>query len=322
MDINDIELTVQTQTKLVSDECVRPKLLEYNALNALAEKWLAQRAEGDGSAPEEQPLEMQFGQVTGSMLAGRPQIEEVDADELELYASENEDPMPMERWSTVKPTSSYRPVHFEPTNAIEPMPSTSKQADLRQALEQRRPAQCGALQVARNKQSRGDGPMNQQCANETAPSERSHASYVSTKQEKFMAPVTGRAYPPFRRELPIALSRQDPNIIGISEIFVHPAQADAHICPICPISRHKLYRCPTMLRAGLRERWFLALRAGVCLNCMIREHSSFTCMNVGACVKCCCRHNSILCPKNPNNMRVCCQLTNADGSSKVVKKQN
>lgn len=123
-------------------------------------------------------------------------------------------------------------------------------------------------------------------------------AYVSSKQETFSAPVMGRAYPPIQLTPPVALCRRDPSIIGKSELFVHPPQP-ASICPICPGAQHKLFRCPRMLRADLQERWFRALRAGVCLNCLMRGHSSFTCYNGEACIKCKCRHNSILCPKNP-----------------------
>lgn len=134
--------------------------------------------------------------------------------------------------------------------------------------------------------------------NDTA-SEVSRSTYVSSKQEVFRGPVTGRVFPPFARSSPMEISRRDPSIIGLSEIFIHPPQS-AQVCPVCK-GNHKMYRCTTMLREGLQDRWFRALRAGVCLNCMIRGHSSFTCKNVGACSKCGVRHNSILCPQNPNN---------------------
>lgn len=72
-------------------------------------------------------------------------------------------------------------------------------------------------------------------------------------------------------------------------------------CPICR-GAHRAYRCTTLIRAGILERWYIILSRGLCLNCLYGKHSSFTCSRIGACERCGTRHNSLLCPNNPNNL--------------------
>lgn len=184
-------------------------------------------------------------------------------------------------------------------NRFKPYEKDGKRDNSHEKKPSRRDGQDRANEpIRKNEQRHGSEPSraSERGWSDAAPSQTSRA-YVSSQQEKFTAPVSGRAYPPVQVTPPVALSRRDPSIIGKSELFVHPPQP-ASICPICPGAQHKLFRCPKMLRADLQERWYRALRAGVCLNCLMRGHSSFTCYNGEACIKCKCRHNSILCPKN------------------------
>lgn len=126
----------------------------------------------------------------------------------------------------------------------------------------------------------------------------SRYSYVSQPQEQFARPVSGCAYPPFGTKPPVDLVRNNPDLIGSTEVYVRrPTRPD--ICPLCPGGKHRMHQCKTFLRAGLQERWYIALKAGVCLNCLIHGHSHFTCKDVGACFRCKRRHNSKLCPHGP-----------------------
>lgn len=316
VELDEINSDIRTQSKMVKDDRIRPKMIEFERLMKGAERQRLRRVNAIGNKePRCTPTEdaIQFGSVNASMLAGRGSPQELATGTLSPYASENEESLPLELYSTIRPTRSFEPMSFQPSTSNQtserPTAVTSSREDLRFELNQRRvAAQC--LSAYHKKQS-GDvhdhgGPSRnkEQRRNpdrdwDDTTSQMSRASYVS-KQEVFTGPVTGRAFPPFARESPVQISRNDPNIIGISEIFIHPPK-DAHICAICN-GKHRAYRCTTMLRIGLQERWFKALRAGICLNCMIRGHSSFACKSVGACQRCGCRHNSILCPRNPNNL--------------------
>lgn len=252
----------------------------------------------------------------------------------------------MEMPSKVEPIRNFKPVTLK-RRAIA---STSRQADLRDELQEHRAGARNSVQrnqeagpirdegqpenlspaaeqirkaeaqavwraelIRRAKEIRDAEPMHppakirrvernrdeaQIRRNQPPPKRKS--AYVAAQQETFSAPISGMKYPPVRMTLPTPISRRDPSLIGMSEIFVHPPAA-ANICPISPGGHHKLFRCKTMMRSSLVERWYRALKAGVCLNCMLRGLSSFSCRSEGACVKCGSRHNSILCPRNPKN---------------------
>lgn len=331
-ELREIHVKVQFQAKLIKDERVRPKMKEFQALMANAEARRANRLKGIKAAETDSPSELQFGQVDRQMLGDAPQqqVAQVskEGDTLSIYASDNEEEFPLELLSVVQPTRSFQPTAFP--SATEPVAGTSQQSDLRDQLNKGKTIGCYGVQIGNDEdrmasqpmeQTHGDAPMertrnasqfrnvrvanrsrsnnNRMQIDDTA-SVASQASYVSSQQERFTVPVWGRAFPPIALSPPVQISRSDPAIIGISEIFVHPPRP-ANICPLCT-GKHKLHRCTTMLRSGLLERWYRALRAGVCLNCLLRGHSSFRCMSVGNCGRCGVRHNSVLCPKNPNNL--------------------
>lgn len=298
LEILEIDEQVHGQATLVKDVRIKPKLLEFKKLfNMASETWegaknaLAIKAPINASSNVDKVwdelLEEAIDVAPGMAMAElSPQPVAPDAassapeDELAIFASDCEEEMPLELLSTVTRTQSFQPIALPPLE-------TPLQALARRVLEQRG-TQAQPKEPCGNPASRRVDSMS------------SRASYVSSHQEQFTAPVTGRAFPPFCNSLPTPISRKDPTIIGRSEIYIHPP-TNAHSCPECR-GKHKMFRCSIMLRTNLQERWFRALRAGVCLNCMIHGHSSFRCYNVGACKKCMCRHNSILCPRNPKNL--------------------
>lgn len=239
---------------------------------------------------------------------------------LEIYASDGEESIPLEYLSKVNMTSTFRPIVFDSEGDRSPVNQSRRWADedrdqhfsgKRQKTvrppEQRRtppsqePRRTPPLSEQRRQLSSRPGSGRSSVrTSQTSWTPSGHPSYTSSRQESFRGTVSGLTYPPFCRQLPYSISKKDSGLIGRSEIYVHPP-TDPHICPICPNGKHKLYRCTTFIRDGLLMRWYRALRAGVCLNCLIRGHSSFTCINVGACMRCQQRHNSQLCPKNPHN---------------------
>jgi hypothetical protein len=130
------------------------------------------------------------------------------------------------------------------------------------------------------------------------------SSYKSEPQQKMRGPTVGVPYPPALSQIPKPLSRNDPSYIGKSEIYMNTIhrkpQNGQHICPKCH-GHHRMIRCTTFSRAGLQERWYIALSLGVCLNCLMPCHTSFTCTDGGTCLDCGTRHNSLLCPIIYNN---------------------
>lgn len=207
--------------------------------------------------------------------------------------------------------------------AAGPGPSTSNQPDLRRQLERGREltnfsVQREQVRTEWTRMGRGRGRVIHSRIFVPSPSERSrsrlgdrsstastassYASYVSQPMEELSGPVKGRTFPPIRREPPKPLVRNDPGLIGSSEVYVHPPNDDPHMCPKCETARHKLFQCTSFQRMGLQEKWYTALKLGVCLHCLIRGHSHFTCESPGTCWRCRKRHNSKLCPNNPNNL--------------------
>lgn len=317
-EILDIDLEVQTQGKLVTDTRIKEKMVEYKRLFDLAERWYERRIRELGpessdvvenfapatedDAPNQDETQMQFGDVDMSLYR-EPKPSAAD---LEPYASDEEGAVQLEYLSKVVVTIPYKPIQFpRPRDLVETDAGTSESAlrqMARQAAEEQRVLTLRAdrrrdepIRSAQN----GVRSRSEHGRNESARSQSSVSSYVSTQQETFSQPISGVPYPPIQRTPPIQISRKDPSLIGRTEIFVHPP-APAKICPICT-GYHKMHRCTTVLRAGLQERWFLALRAGVCLNCLLRGHSHYRCQTPGACYRCSKRHNSVLCPENRNN---------------------
>lgn len=238
-----------------------------------------------GEPPEEaivinEPDASASGLRTGSQESGQEDTSGAAAAELDLFASDDESELPLEIMSTISTPSEYRPITFEEAaERVQPEPSRDLPARVELAA--------------------GPNPFRRSSDTSSRQSNTSGSSYASARQESFSAPMSGIPMPPMCRTCPVMLERRNPDIIGTSERFVHPPTR-SNQCPICK-GNHRMYRCTTMLRTSLQQRWFFALRAGVCLNCLIHGHSSFRCRDPGSCARCGQRHNSILCPRNPNN---------------------
>lgn len=337
VELLETDAEVQLQAKMVKDERVGPKMIEFRALlrrAIVSRERREQRARAIEQGTNEQPIPpIQFDDV-GPPMGTRASP---TGEELEIYASDNEDEFPLELRSTVRPAQTFEPIRIEPMEPIdstnEPQPSTSRQADLRDQLEHQRTAASYGVQHGDRENSRNAGAQRGRgrerhfetsrifVPSRTSDRSRSDhrgrpgtvssvssygsavSSYVSGPQERFDAPVTDRAYPPVLRAPPTPLARNDKSLIGRSEIYTHPPQGSPRICPICPLGQHRLYRCTTFLRMGLQEKWYTVLKKGLCVNCLIRGHSHFACDTPGACYRCGRRHNSKLCPEGPNNQQ-------------------
>lgn len=130
-------------------------------------------------------------------------------------------------------------------------------------------------------------------------SQASSASYQSPQMGRGRGPQRDVSLPTFHSELRYPIRAGDVDLIGMSEIYVHPSGT---LCPMCR-GNHRMIRCPEFIRLILVDRWYHALSAGVCLHCLRHGHSSFRCYVDGTCSKCQKPQNSLSCPRNPANAR-------------------
>lgn len=168
----------------------------------------------------------------------------------------------------------------------------SAEMEYRRTIEGRPPSQCD--QIARQEQAVLLG------------SERnSNQGYIWAEQVKARGPVKGVRYPPMSHSPPInlELERDEPQLVGMAEIWTQKVgNHNATHCAFCRFKEdHRMYNCGGWKRGGLVLRWYHALRLGVCLNCLIIGHSSFTCETPGYCKHHGTRHSSALCEYSHKN---------------------
>lgn len=325
-ELEEVEEEVQMQARMVKDERSEEKMKQFRSLMECAKlrrTGREQRLRAIEESVEQAQPSIQVGTVEPEMVVDRAPPTRED---LDIYASDNEDEFPLEYMSTVRLPARYEPIRFDPPPADEPIASTSQQADLRDRLNHQRAVVNYNVQQGNRENSstagrgRGRGiggrgvtvePSQDSSTRsrsdirgraESVSSTASHATYASSRQERFDSPVGGRPMPKFASSWEHPPARNDPTLIGSTEIFVHPRQKDQSICPRCPLGKHLLFECTDFLRMGLQQRWYTALKLGVCLNCFRRGHSHFRCNKPGACWRCGTRHNSKLCPEGPNTL--------------------
>lgn len=335
--IASIDVNVRMHHRDIDDPLVRPKLREYDELLEMTFGYLARREANDGrQVPETEAmraarlrkddLDMYASDGTHeipiermSVVTVTPRFRPISAADLRakldrqragetLWGYEPQDsqaPGNAGRESNL-PRSRNEPQREAPARRLVPIGDANANQSLYGGVRFR-------WSYDRDQsEARGRSRSRQQQCNQTSQSHDSstssstysrsslsHASYESSRQEVFSRPRNRVTFPPMGTELPHEIRRDDPNIVGMSELYVHHPTGDRS-CPLCP-EMHRMIRCPVLLQSGLVLRWFRALRAGVCLNCLRRGHSSFTCYTEGACKQCGVRHNSLLCPRHPLN---------------------
>lgn len=334
--IMGIDADMKCQRRCIdNDSDLQKKMLEYDQLLKMAHRGLkeVQALNRDGAQPDSQSSPIQFGDVDmaeydeprRSVFARLDlQRDEDEQDTISLFASDCEAEIPVHRMSVIKSAPSYEPIKFSaPANPIKQATGASQRENVagedglrqlaRQEIERRHRREQSKVVSSKSQivlNHRGEpvriGPTasersrSELDSNYGARSQSSFASYVSSAQRVHATPLTNITYPPILDKCPINMARNDPTLIGRSEIFTTKPR-EARLCPECT-GHHKMYRCTTIIRAGLQERWYKALKAGVCLYCLRTGHSSFTCEDLGACYRCKTRHNSLLCPKNQRNL--------------------
>lgn len=316
--INSNDATVRAQHRAMNDMRLRPKMNMYEAVLNLAMTELGRREENRGKPVSESP----------AMAARR-----LRQPDLDMYASDGRHEVPLEYWTTVKSVPALQPGSvtdlrqiidnrrnnrdsgdFRPVGAPlrerneitdnwdDPIAGPSSSAAVQRRHETIRAIAVGRLDEerassARSRSERDVSPM-------SAASRGSRMSYTSSAQSVCSGPLKNVAYPPMADWCPIPLSRDDPNLIGRSEIYVRPSQrTQIETCPACD-GNHPMFKCDTMKEPDMRERWYVALSVGVCLFCLRLGHSSFSCWRLGQCRRCGTRHNSVLCPTLAKNRLV------------------
>lgn len=332
-EIHRTELAIQTNVRSVTEADSRQVLNEYVAMaRSLHDRALELLETVGGAAGIElppRPASPAMGRNTVDKPKRKKKAkkqndtmcfgdESCDEDELAEYASDNENPMAIGAMSAVYPSKDAKLLKPEDLrHAIHQAKRIRDEKISQEKSGQRyQPARYAADNYAAddyNWNYNQPGPSRAADRPERSSmnayprstisvvSNRSGAStssYVSQPLQRARGPITGILYPPMARESPVPISSKDKTLIGRSEFFTTVIDYKG-CCPICK-GRHKVFRCNTFLRAGLQERWYWALKYGLCLNCLYHKHSSFTCAKEGHCKHCKVRHDSLLCPEHPD----------------------
>lgn len=75
---------------------------------------------------------------------------------------------------------------------------------------------------------------------------------------------------------------------------VHHASDSRPGCKLCPNVDHAMRVCPKFLEMTVQERWSIARRYSLCLNCLATSHLCKDCKSTFSCNKCQNRHHSLL----------------------------
>lgn len=232
---------------------------------------------------------------------------ETDEDVLDIHASDHEEPSPGIVCSVAKPAPDFVPIRFPRHDLRKAIQEKQQLRERYTAANPGQPKQQpqGSLQSSNRyfhnqnyeADQRSGGSSSRLYNNSVRSFDAS--SYKSEPQMKIRGPIDYVPYPPALSRIPKPLSRNDASYIGNSEVYMNTTQKKPvngqHTCPKCH-GKHRLIRCQLFLRAGLQERWYMALSLGVCLNCLMPCHTSFRCSDGGHCLDCLTRHNTLLCP--------------------------
>lgn len=340
--ILDIDLDIQEQSGWLKDGGIKQKMKEYQQLLKMANRGLREVKSLAGietqRSPQSSPL--RFGDVdmaeyeeSQPSVFGRLGQRQNERDDLSLFASDDEEGIPLHRMSVVKPVRTFKPVEF--VADLEPIAGPSHRSDIAERdrlqliawqtidrahrqervrneradrqdqhrVEHNHRNQPGkSAKNHRDEQVRVEptrsGRIWSELTSNAATVESPHPEYVAAPQIRHSAPISGITYPEVMSQCPVNMARNDPSLIGSAEMYTRPPSL-ARICPQCH-GYHRLYHCNQFMGMSLQMRWYRALKMGVCLYCFRSGHSSFTCENLGCCRHCGTRHNSKLCPKNPN----------------------
>lgn len=219
---------------------------------------------------------------------------EIDSNKLELFASDNdEEEKPISRMSLLKCPESYQPITFANDHRASKKVNPFSRERRSYTVEKRRTNEHNLFGKTTQKESaavRGRNVKQQ---------------YVWVKQIPARRPVWGVPYPPMAdaRPMKVELKRNDPDIIGMAEIWTQKVgNRDPKKCAHCKFKgNHRMYGCAVLQKEGIQRRWYHALKCGVCLNCLMIGHSSFTCKDQGCCKDHGTRHSTFLCERSFNN---------------------
>lgn len=122
--IGRINADIAVQRRFIVDGRMDEKMREYDRLYSMAmRKWeeARTRAGMEAQMPEPPPSPIRFGDVNMEDYVEQPRPvferigEQPEDDSLSIFASDNEDPLPLHRMSVVKPARTFRPLRAAPS---------------------------------------------------------------------------------------------------------------------------------------------------------------------------------------------------------------
>lgn len=328
--IDAVDQSIHTQSRAISDPVLRPKMRQYQSILTLTLRELERREQHRGNRPPESeamrarrlrldedlsgyssdhrgPVPLENWTTVENPLGPTP----IDAADLRRRLENRK--LGGDQWQ-------YRPAIDHQPRPNSPQPSSSGimsvcvrvngdrnrdepgPSGLQRVVTRRRTPSPSNMSTSSDDASTGSRRTRELSphsfrSHNSARSRSSVSSYQSGRMERQTRPRHDIPLPPIRDRNPQELDQHNPDLIGMSEIYIRkPARG----CPYCG-EDHRMYRCPPFRALQLLEKWYHALNGGVCLNCLRQGHSSFRCLKEGACRRCGTRHNSLLCPRHPEN---------------------
>lgn len=241
---------------------------------------------------------------------------EPEGDQLELYASDDDEETPITRMSLLQCPENYKPITFTSERRVskkvnpfsrdrEGCGIENRRKEFSWAQKEERRASAKENRRTHDLQSSPRAIRTTQGGSNAIRDRNAKRPYVWAKQTPACGSVWGVPYPPMAHTQPmtVELKRNDPEIIGMAEIWTQKVGTrDAKKCAHCQFQEnHRMYGCTILQKESIQRRWYHALKCGVCLNCLMIGHSSFTCKDQGCCKVHGTRHSTFLCERSFNN---------------------
>lgn len=280
---------IEHEYKAIRKRLLKGMIARYKAIICPAQLIVAEAPMMDTEEPQSLAL-MAVSTESGSEL-GRSK--------LERDASGNVEEIPITRRSLLKCPENYQPITFsnESRTSRNVNPFSRERRD--DVENRRKEFSWGGVYHPRAQQEERMSIQNTTRESDAVRNWNVKRPYVWAKQTPARGPVWGVPYPPMAhaRPMTIELKRNDPEIIGMAEIWTQKVgNHDAKKCAPCQFQgNHRMYGCTALQREGIQLRWYYALKCGVCLNCLMIGHSSFTCKDQGCCKYHGTRHSTFLC---------------------------
>lgn len=248
-----IDASIRTQHRGIADRRVRPSLDIYNGIQQFALRELERRESHRGARPPE----------SEAMRARRLRTDR----DLDAYASDGRGPVPLENWTVVNPAPSrpivsandlrraledkrmgrfqWQPAGFDVSNEVQhrSQPQSPEPCESSAQMETDDRAGPSGVEEIENRQRRpqherrvstssSEESRNERRSVNSARSRSSIQTYASSQQSRFRTAQWGIPLPPWGNQLPRRINRNDPGLIGSTEIYVQrPSVEGRERCP-------------------------------------------------------------------------------------------